>query len=139
MPQKALAPEISTWPEEGFQLIGSQCAKCGETQFPVQKQCPNCSSVEMSDVKLPREGTIVAWTTQSFIPSFPYIGKESAAEFVPFGVGLVQLGDVVRVEGRLTEPNLEAIEFGQKVELTMVPFATDDDGNELLIYAFQPV
>jgi uncharacterized OB-fold protein len=137
--QKALAPEISTWPEENFQLIGSQCGNCGETQFPVQKQCPKCSAQEMSDVLLPRDGTIIAWTTQSFIPSFPYIGKESAADFVPFGVGLVQLGDVIRVEGRLTEPNMDAIEFGQKVELTMIPFATDDDGNEIMTYAFQPV
>jgi uncharacterized OB-fold protein len=137
--QKALAPDISNWPEENFQLIGSQCGKCGETQFPVQKQCPNCSALEMSDVMLPRDGTIIAWTTQSFIPSFPYIGKESAADFVPFGVGLVQLGDVIRVEGRLTEPDMDAIDFGQKVELTMVPFATDDDGNEIMTYAFKPV
>jgi uncharacterized OB-fold protein len=136
--QKALAPEISTWPEENFQLIGSQCGKCGETQFPVQKQCPNCSASDMSDVLLPRDGTIIAWTTQSFIPSFPYIGKESAADFVPFGVALVQLGDVIRVEGRLTEPDMDAIEFDQKVELTMVPFAADDEGNEIMTYAFQP-
>ena len=87
---------------------------------------------------LPRDGTIIAWTTQEFIPAFPYAGKESAADFVPFGVGLVQLGDVIRVEGRLTEPDMNAIEFDQKVELTMVPFATDDEGNEIMTYAFQP-
>jgi hypothetical protein len=34
---------------------------------------------------------------------------------------------------------MDAIEFGQKVELTMIPFATDDDGNEIMTYAFQPV
>ena len=32
--QKALAPEISTWPEENPQLIGSQCGACGATAFP---------------------------------------------------------------------------------------------------------
>ena len=134
--QKALAPEISTWPEDNFQLVGSRCGTCGETQFPVQSLCPKCSGREMADVLLPREGTIVAWTTQEFVPSFPYIGTESAKDFVPFAVGLVQLGDVVRVEGRLTEQDFEKIEFGGKVELTMVPFATDEEGDEILIYAF---
>jgi uncharacterized OB-fold protein len=137
--QKAIAPEISTWPAEGFQLIGSQCGRCGDTTFPVQTICAKCSSQEMSEVLLPRRGTIIAWTTQSFRPAEPYIGRESAADFVPFGVGLVQLGDVVRVEGRLTISDPDEIASCKEVELTMVPFATDDDGNEILTYAFQPV
>ena len=29
--QIALAPEISTWPDENPQLIGSSCGKCGAT------------------------------------------------------------------------------------------------------------
>ena len=60
-------------------------------------------------------------------------------DFVPFGVGLVQLGDVVRVEGRLTENDPEKLKFGMDVELTMIPFATDADGNEIVTFAFQPV
>jgi uncharacterized OB-fold protein len=57
---------------------------------------------------------------------------------VPFGVGLVPLGDVVRVEGRLTESDPERLEFGMEVELTFLPFATDADGNEIVTFAFQP-
>jgi uncharacterized OB-fold protein len=60
-------------------------------------------------------------------------------DFVPFGVGLVQLDDVIRVEGRLTENDPAKLEFGQEVELTMVPFATDEEGNEIIAFAFQPV
>ena len=137
--QKALAPEISTWPDDGFQLRGSRCRACGETQFPVQTLCPHCSGREMEDVLLPRQGTIVAWTTQEFIPSFPYIGTESPKDFAPFAVALVQLGDVVRVEGRLTETDFDKIDFGDEVELTMVPFATDDEGNDIVTYAFAAV
>lgn len=64
--QKALAPEISTWPDESPQLIGSRCGSCEATTFPVQQWCPRCSGGEMSDVLLPRRGTLVAWTTQGF-------------------------------------------------------------------------
>jgi uncharacterized OB-fold protein len=136
--QKALAPEISTWPEENPQLIGSQCGACHATVFPVQTHCPKCSKAEMSDLGLPRRGTLVAWTTQGFAPGAPYIGP-TGKDFVPFGVGLVQLDDVVRVEGRLTENDPAKLQFGMDVELTMIPFATDAEGNDVITFAFKPV
>jgi uncharacterized OB-fold protein len=134
----ALAPEISTWPDENPQLIGSTCAKCGATTFPVQQRCPKCSVGQMQEVLLPRRGKLIAWTTQGFPPGPPYKGP-TGKEFVPFGVGLVQLGDVIRVEGRLTENDPAKLTFGQEMVLTVVPFTTDDDGNEIVTFAFQPV
>jgi uncharacterized protein len=136
--QKALAPDISTWPDDNPQLIGSRCGNCGATTFPAQQRCPKCSKGEMTEQVLPRRGTLVAWTTQGFPPGPPYKGPVGK-DFVPFGVGLVQLDDVIRVEGRLTENDPAKLEFGMEVELTMVPFATDDDGNDIVTFAFQPV
>jgi uncharacterized OB-fold protein len=92
----------------------------------------------MSAALLPRRGTLVSWTTQGFPPGPPYKGP-IGEKFVPFGVGLVQLDDVIRVEGRLTGNDPKKLEFGMEVELTMVPFTTDDEGNELVTFAFQPV
>jgi uncharacterized OB-fold protein len=136
--QKAIDPTISTWPDENPQLIGSGCGACGFTVFPIQSHCPKCSKPDMSDVLLPRRGTVIAWTTQGFPPGAPYAGP-TGKDFVPFGVGLVQLGDKVRVEGRLTENDPEKLKFGMEVELTMIPFTTDADGNEIVTFAFQPV
>jgi len=136
--QKALAPEISTWPAADPQLIGSRCAGCDATTFPTQQRCPKCSVADMSDVLLPRRGTLVAWTTQGFPPGPPYKGV-TGKEFVPFGVGLVQLEDAIRVEGRLTENDPAKLQFGMEVELTMIPFTTDGDGDEVVTFAFQPV
>jgi uncharacterized OB-fold protein len=92
----------------------------------------------MTDLGLPRRGTLVAWTTQGFAPGAPYIGP-TGKDFVPFGVGLVQLDDVVRVEGRLTENDPAKLQFGMDVELTMIPFATDAEGNDVITFAFKPV
>ncbi|BBX15682.1 hypothetical protein MDUV_05420 [Mycolicibacterium duvalii] len=96
----------------------------------------------MSEVRLPRRGTIVAWTTQGFPPGPPYLGP-TGKDFVPFGVGLVELRDgdepVIRVEGRLTENDPAKLQFGQEVELTMVPFTKGDDGAEIVTFAFAPV
>lgn len=135
--QKALAPDISTWPEQNPHLVGSRCAACDATVFPAQPRCPKCSGDQTARELLPRTGTLVAWTTQGFPPGPPYLGP-AGKDFAPFGVGLVQLGDVVRVEGRLTENDPDKLQFGMPVELAMVPFAADADGNEIVTFAFRP-
>jgi len=136
--QKALAPDISTWPDDNPRLIGSRCGSCGATAFPAQPRCPTCSAGDTSELLLPRHGTLVAWTTRGFPPGAPHRGPTGEA-FVPFGVGLVELEDVIRVEGRLTENDPAKLEFGMDVELTMVPFTTDDNGSEIVTFAFKPV
>jgi uncharacterized OB-fold protein len=136
--QKPLA-DVFTWPDEPPHLIGSQCDDCGATTFPAQSRCPRCSHAAMSELRLPRRGTLVAWTTQGFVPKLPYAGKETAETFTPFGVGLVQLGDVVRVESRLTENDPAKLRFGMEVELAVVPFYVDDEGDEIMTFAFAPV
>lgn len=133
----ALAPEISTWPDHDPALVGSSCGACQAVTFPPQDRCPKCSGARMSDILLPRRGTVVAWTTQGFPPGPPYAGP-TGDDFTPFGVGLVQLGDVVRVEGRLTESDPAKLTFGMEVELTMVPLAMNENGDEIITFAFRP-
>ena len=55
---------------------------------------------------------------------------------MPYGVGYVDLGEV-RVETRLTKT--EGLRIGMDMELVLVPFRTDDDGNEVVTFAFRPV
>jgi len=45
----------------------------------------------------------------------------------------------VKVESRLTENDPEKLAHGMAVELVVVPFRTDDDGNEIVTFAFRPV
>ncbi|MGA8726620.1 MAG: OB-fold domain-containing protein [Acidimicrobiales bacterium] len=93
----------------------------------------------MSELLLPRRGTLVSWTTQGFPPSFDYKGDPTGASFEPYGVGLVQLDDVVRVESRLTESDPERLDFGMEVELRIIPYYEDADGNEIITFAFAPI
>jgi uncharacterized OB-fold protein len=135
---RTLADDVSTWPDENPQLLGSRCNECGATTWPKQARCPRCSSADMSEHRLPRRGTLVAWTTQGFVPKLPYAGRETAETFEPFGVGLVQLGDEVRVEARLTEHDPSKLRFGMDVELVFVPFFVDGDGAQVMTWAFAP-
>ncbi|WP_327116849.1 OB-fold domain-containing protein [Nocardia sp. NBC_01730] len=135
---QALAPDVSTWPEDNPQLIGSRCADCAATTWPRQARCPRCSGPKMFDRLLPRSGTLVAWTTQGFVPKLPYAGRETADTFEPFGIGLVQLDDEVRVETRLTEADPAKLRAGMQVELVFVPLYLDDTGTEIMTCAFAP-
>lgn len=137
--QQVLAPDVSTWPAENPQLVGSRCNGCSATVWPKQARCPRCSGADVSELLLPRRGTLVAWTTQGFVPKLPYAGGDTADSFTSFGVGLVQLGDDVRVEARLTEHDPAKLQFGMDVELVFVPFYVDADGTEIVTWAFQPV
>ena len=136
--QKPIA-DVFTWPSDEPQLIGSRCGECAAATFPAQARCPRCGRATMSDLDLPRRGTLVAWTTQGFPPAVPFAGDETGEHFVPFGVGLVQLDDIVRVEARLTESDPAKLQFGMEVELQIVPFYEDEDGDEILTFAVAPV
>jgi uncharacterized OB-fold protein len=138
MSRLPVAEGIFTWPADEPQLIGSQCDACGIVTFPTQDGCPQCASTEMAEHLLPRQGRLWAWTTQHFPPpSPPYVGP-TGKDFVPFGIGYVELGDEVKVETRLTEVDPSELRTGMEMELTLIPLRTDDDGNEVVTFAFQP-
>jgi uncharacterized OB-fold protein len=139
MSKVAFAPDVFTWPADEPQLIGGRCSRCEAVTFPQQASCARCGSVEVEAHLLPRRGTLWTFTTQEFLPKEPYAGGETAETFQPYGVGIVQLGDVVKVEGRLTEADVAKLEIGMEVELVIIPFRTDPDGTEVLTFAFAPV
>ena len=139
MPSVPVAEGVFTWPSDDPSLIGSRCPECAIVTFPAQDGCPRCGSAEMEEHLLARRGRLWAWTTQHFPPpSPPYRGPTGDA-FRPYSVGYVELGDEVRVETRLTEADPSRLTLGMEMELVVVPFSTDDEGNDVVTFAFQPV
>lgn len=138
MTRVPVAEGLFTWPSDEPRLIGSRCTACGIVTFPAQASCPRCPSTDMEERLLPRRGRLWAWTTQDYPPpSPPYAGPTDDA-FHPFGLGYVDL-DEVKVEARLTEADPDRLAQGMEMELTVVPFRTDDEGNEVVSFAFRPV
>ena len=134
-----IADGLFTWPSEEPQLIGSRCTECEIITFPTQSSCPGCPSTAMEDHLLARRGTLWAWTTQDFPPpSPPYAGPTGDA-FVPYGIGYVELAGEVKVEARLTQADPDVLTLGMEMELVVLPFRIDDDGNEIVTFAFSPV
>ena len=108
--------------------------------FPRPVSCARCGSVEVDEHLLPRRGTLWTFTTQEFRPKAPYKGPEDPdTDWQPYGVGYVDLGNAIRVESRLTESDPAELHIGMEMELRIVPFGTDEEGNELVNFAFAPV
>lgn len=94
----------------------------------------------MVSYELPPTGTLWTWTTQDFLPKNPpYLGSERAKDFVPFAVGYIEIPGELRVEARLTDVEISALRIGMEMTVTTVPFAVDEDGTEVVTFAFRPV
>lgn len=138
MAQIPFASDVFTWPAEQPKLIGGRCSQCACVAFPRPGSCARCGSLEIDEHLLTDHGTLWTFTTQGFLPKEPYRGGETPETFEPFGVGLVELGGEVRVEARLTEADPDVLHIGMEMELAIVPFRTDEDGTEVVTYAFRP-
>lgn len=131
-----VAPGLFTWPSDKPCLLGGRCTACGAVAFPRPLSCARCAGVDVEMLELPRRGTLWTFTIQGFAPKRPpYAGPEP---FEPYGVGYVDLG-AVKVEGRLTEADPDRLRIGMPMEVVVVPFSTDDEGNEVVTFAFAPV
>jgi uncharacterized OB-fold protein len=135
-----VAEGIFTWPSDRSTLIGSRCLDCGTHMFPVQESCPRCSGSRTDEVELDRRGTLWTWTVQGFPPKAPpYAGDVDPKSYRPFGVGYVQLPGQLKVEARLTISDPNRLKIGMEMELVIIPLTTDDEGNEIVTFAFAPV
>jgi uncharacterized OB-fold protein len=107
-------------------LAGSRCADCGTVTFPAASGCAKCAGTDLARVELADRGTLWTWTVQAIEPKAPY---RAPSAFAPFGVGYVDLGDVI-VESRLTgDP--AGFEIGMAMRLTLLPLWDD-----VVTYAF---
>jgi uncharacterized OB-fold protein len=121
-------------------LKGMRCKTCDNHVFPFQKGCPRCAGTDVEPVDLGTRGTLWAWTIQGFPPKAPpYLGETDPEKFKPFGVGYVELPGQTKVETRLTESDPTKLAEGMEMELTLEPISKDEDGNDIVTYAFKPV
>ncbi|HEX6393459.1 MAG TPA: OB-fold domain-containing protein [Acidimicrobiales bacterium] len=100
-------------------LLAGCCRDCGAYSFPVPDACARCSSVDIAAENLPPTGTLWTWTVQRFQPKEPFDGAEP---FAPYGVGYVDFGGKVLVEGRLVESDPRRLAIGMRVETCLVMY-----------------
>ena len=112
-------------------LVGGRCRECQSVCFPVQDVCPYCSEESVHEIRLSRTGTLWAWTAVTAAPP----GYEGP---VPYGFGVVELAEGVRVISRLTEADPGKLSQGQEMVLVLDPLVEEKE-RRVLTYAFAPV
>ena len=112
-------------------LLASRCGTCGSVLFPRVDACTYCAAKGPEPLDLTGPGVLWAWTAVTAPPP-GYEGE------VPFGMGVVELPEGVRVITRLTVSDPGALEAGQPMALRIVPLHHDADGQEVVTYAFAP-
>ena len=111
-------------------LLGGRCGACGRYQFPRSSLCQHCGGDDVAEVELGPDGRLWAWTAVTAAPP----GYRGA---VPYGFGVVELGEGLRVITRLTESDPAKLHEGQPVRLQLVALHQDDDGRDVLTWAFE--
>lgn len=138
--QVPITDGLFTWPSDAPRLLASRCTACGNHMFPVQQSCSRCSGASTETVELGRRGTLWTWTVQSYPPKAPpFAGNDDPATFVPYGVGYIDIDGQLLVESRLTVSDPEQIEIGMELELVVDPLFVNDDGDEVVTFAFAPI
>jgi len=122
-------------PVEQVKLIGSKCRDCSEISFGKQQTCSNCGGKNLEEIPLGRKGKLWTYTVIRHKPPGDYKGPDP---FVPFGLGLVELPEGIRILSPI-QCDLERINIGMELELEVYPLYTDENKNEVMAFRFRPV
>jgi hypothetical protein len=117
----------------GVALIGSRCRTCGETALGASTLCQNCGCDDLAVIPLAKEGTLWTYTVVRYKPPGDYRGPDP---FIPYGLGLVELPEGIRVLSPLG-CDVEALSIGQTLVFKPTLLA-GDNGDELVSFEFVP-
>ncbi|MEM0217738.1 MAG: Zn-ribbon domain-containing OB-fold protein [Candidatus Nezhaarchaeales archaeon] len=116
-----------------YRLIGNKCSTCNKIFFPPRLVCPYCGSVKLSESKLPERGKLVDYTVV-------YSAPECYEAVIPYVVGLVELENGVKIVAPITDVDVNEVEEGMEVELTIRRLPEQLEGGMICYtYKFRPV
>jgi uncharacterized protein len=118
-------------PEGDAHLIGGRCADCRQLHFPASDGCPYCSGERVSTVPLSNRGTLYLHTAVERPP--PGYGGRT-----PYGLGVVELPEGIRIITRLTEGRPERLMDGAPMCLVLEDLSVDESGRTVVGWAFAP-
>ena len=111
-------------------LIAHECTNCKARFFDRRNGCAKCFGTEFKDVRLPKDGTVRAFTiVHSAAPGIK----------VPFAASVIECG-TTRVSANIIkiEPKPENLKLGMKVKLATYVLGKDEAGTEAIGFGFEP-
>jgi uncharacterized OB-fold protein len=118
-------------PNDEPRLVGARCPACRQLHFPASLWCPYCGSEGCEAAPLSTRGTLYAHTAVERPPP-GYRGR------VPYGLGVVELPEGIRVVSRITESRPDRLAAGMAMRLVLEELFTNDSGDAVVGWAFTP-
>ncbi|SUD49282.1 Predicted nucleic-acid-binding protein containing a Zn-ribbon [Nocardia otitidiscaviarum] len=137
MTDELIDPQLMVSAGGRYRLRGGRCAGCGDHHFPLGATCPRCGGTEIAETVLADEGVLWSWTVQRFPPPSPPYARRPD-DFVPFGLGYVELPGQLIVETLLTDSDPARLRIGMPMRLTTLPVLVES-GRTATTFAFAPI
>jgi len=93
-----------------YRFEAAKCKKCGKVSFPPRLICPACKSRDFHPVRINDRGTVETFTIIRIAPT-------GFADEAPYSIGIVNVGDDVRVLCQIADCEPENLKIGMKVRL----------------------
>jgi len=121
---------------EGARLLSARCNECGTYFFPRYhaQHRPGCSRKSVENVLLSKRGKLASYTIQRYMCPPPF---KTSGDITPYGIGLAEFPEGIQIAGLIVESDLDALEIGQEVETTTYTLYQDEDGRDVLTWAFR--
>ncbi len=113
-------------------FTGKKCRSCGThfVGFPVY--CLKCSSHDLEPVELSREGILQTYTV-IYTPPAGWQGE------VPYILGSVELEEGVDILTEVIDLPKDEVKIGMKMKMALRVGGQDADGNDIIVFKWQPV
>ncbi len=112
-------------------LVGGRCPECGCHFFPSRAICAGCGRVGLETVELSGTGKIWTYTVAHQTPP-------SAVVQSPHIIAQVELPESVLVTSLITGCDPAEARVGMEVEIVPMKVQEDDEGRDVLAFAFKP-
>lgn len=114
-----------------YRMEAGKCKKCGKVFFPPRLVCDACKAEEFEMVVLPREGKIVSFTEV-------HTPASNFSDEAPFAVGVIDLGDDVKILAQVVDCDPGEVAIGAPVRLEFRLLQKDGDSG-VLCYGYKAV
>lgn len=130
-------PDLFTWSKDGIHLMSARCDSCGTFFFPMyhEQHRPGCSRQGIEKVLLNREGVLVSYAIQYYMPPPPF---KTDKDITPYIIGLVEFSEGIQIVGIVVGCEFDQLKLGMVMETTTFTLYQNEGGQDIVTWAFQP-
>jgi uncharacterized OB-fold protein len=112
-------------------LMAGKCKKCGKVHLPPRPLCDNCYSRDFEWVEIPGKGKLLTYTIIHVAPA-------QFQSMAPYAVGIVQLGNGLKIPGMISGAALDQIQIGMDLVIDFGTCSTTQQWPQWPRYCFKP-